>query len=181
MKNWHRRVARSARSMGAMNEAGHSGDEKEEKLPLSKATLLLLEECRMVLPGLQALFGFQLIVVFNNRFAEVLSAPEQRLHLAAIGLVAVAVALIMTPAAYHRQKHTHKATEKFVRISSRLLLWSMPPLAVSLCLEFYLICRVILGGGVGVWLAAALFALLFFLWFVLPRVTVLDRVFGVKE
>jgi hypothetical protein len=165
-----------------MNEGGHPEDpHAEEKLSLSKATLLLLEECRMVLPGIQALFGFQLIAVFNNRFAEVLSATEQRLHLLAIGLVAIAVALIMTPAAYHRQKHTHTATEKFVRISSRLLLWSMPPLAVSLCLEFYLISRLIVGGGAGAWMASALFGLFFFLWFVLPRVKVLDRLFGVKD
>lgn len=31
---------------------------KKEKLPLSKAAEQLLEECRMVLPGIQALFGF---------------------------------------------------------------------------------------------------------------------------
>ena len=30
----------------------------------------LLEECRMVLPGIQALFGFQLIAVFNAAFWE---------------------------------------------------------------------------------------------------------------
>ncbi|MEO7099505.1 MAG: DUF6328 family protein [Luteolibacter sp.] len=53
----------------------------EEILPLSKAVLLLLEECRMVLPGIQALFGFQLIAVFNSRFAEALSRTEQSLHL----------------------------------------------------------------------------------------------------
>jgi hypothetical protein len=27
-----------------------------------------IEEARMVLPGIQALFGFQLIAVFNERF-----------------------------------------------------------------------------------------------------------------
>lgn len=30
-----------------------------EALPLSEAVTHLLEECRMVLPGIQALFGFQ--------------------------------------------------------------------------------------------------------------------------
>ena len=41
-----------------------------EKLSLPEATSHLLEECRMVLPGIQALFGFQLIAVFNSRFAD---------------------------------------------------------------------------------------------------------------
>jgi hypothetical protein len=90
------------------------------------------------------------------------------------------VALIMTPAAYHRQQHPHHATEQFVRISTRLLLWSMPPLAVSLCIEFYLICRVIVGSFAGCLIAAALFAAFLFLWFVLPRVGFLNRIFGMK-
>lgn len=34
----------------------------------------------MVSPGIQALFGFQLIAVFNSRFAEELTEREQRLH-----------------------------------------------------------------------------------------------------
>jgi hypothetical protein len=29
-----------------------------------------IDEARMVLPGIQALFGFQLIAVFNERFAQ---------------------------------------------------------------------------------------------------------------
>jgi hypothetical protein len=56
----------------------------------------------MVLPGIQALFGFQLIAVFNTGVAEKLSQGEQELHLLAIALVAVSVALVMTPAAYQR-------------------------------------------------------------------------------
>jgi hypothetical protein len=77
-------------------------DDATESLPLSKAAEYLLDECRMVLPGIQALFGFQLVAVFNQGFAEKLSTAEQRLHLLAIGLVVVAVAIIMTPAALHR-------------------------------------------------------------------------------
>jgi len=43
---------------------------EREELPLSKAVSLMLDECRMVLPGLQALFGFQLIAVFNSGFGD---------------------------------------------------------------------------------------------------------------
>jgi len=34
----------------------------------------------MVLPGIQALFGFQLIAVFSDGFANKLTRAEQRLH-----------------------------------------------------------------------------------------------------
>ena len=60
-----------------------------EQVSLSQAAEYLLEECRMVLPGIQALFGFQLIAVFNAGFHERLSQGLQRLHLLAIALVAL--------------------------------------------------------------------------------------------
>ena len=46
----------------------------------------------MVLPGIQALFGFQLIAGFNQGFNQ-LPVPEQHLHYASLVLVAVAIAL----------------------------------------------------------------------------------------
>jgi Family of unknown function (DUF6328) len=143
--------------------------EKREELPLSKAAGYLLDECRMVLPGIQALFGFQLVAVFNSAFEQKLSASEQRLHLLAIALVAIAVAIIMTPAALHRQKGPYEVTDTFVRVSSRLLLWSMVPLAISLSLDFYLVALVITHEHLVSLLGAAMFAFFVLLWFVLPR------------
>jgi hypothetical protein len=146
-----------------------------ESLALSDAAKYLLDECRMVLPGIQALFGFQLIVVFNPGFDEKLSATEQQLHLAAIGLVAMAVATIMTPAAYNRQITPRAVTGDFIRLSTRLLLWSMVPLAVGICLDLYLIGRIIVGNVGGALLSAAVFAVYVTLWFILPRVERIQR------
>jgi Family of unknown function (DUF6328) len=142
-----------------------------QELPLSEAARLLLDECRMVLPGIQALLGFQLIAVFSAGFDQKLGPTEQRLHLVAIALVAGAVALIMAPAAYHRQTGLHEVTETFVRLATRLLLISMVPLAIGICLDVYLIAETILGKWrPSLVLAAGLLALFVGLWFVLPRV-----------
>src|SRR3954469_22497779 len=111
---------------------------RKEKLSLSEAITHLLEECRMVLPGVQALFGFQLIAVFNSTFRERLTSSEQILHLVAIGLVAMAIALVMAPAAYHRQTNPEEATERFIKLATYLLLGSMLPLVVGITLDFYL-------------------------------------------
>jgi len=51
--------------------------EERQELKLSEAAQTLLDECRMVLPGIQALFGFQLIAVFNDRFKHDLSQLDQ--------------------------------------------------------------------------------------------------------
>src|SRR5262245_37441123 len=102
--------------------------EDSERLGLSEAITHLLEECRMVLPGVQALFGFQLIAVFNNAFFKRLTDTEQILHLVALALIAIAGALVMTPAALHRQAGPREASERFLRVGGQLLLGSMVPL-----------------------------------------------------
>jgi len=152
--------------------------EKREELPLSKAAEYLLDECRMVLPGIQALFGFQLVAVFNSAFEQKLNPYEQRLHLLAIALTAIAVAIIMTPAALHRQKGPYEVTDTFVRVSSRLLLWSMAPLALSISIDFYLVARVITHTRLVSLLGVALFVFFLILWFVLPRARCLQRAIG---
>jgi hypothetical protein len=141
-----------------------------EALSLADAVSHLLEECRMILPGVQALFGFQLVVVFSPGFEVQLSHFEQRLHLLALGLVAVAGALVMTPAGYHRRTRPREASEHFLHLAGNLLVASMIPLAMGIGLEFYLIARVILGSaGMAAALAALLVAALAALWYVLPN------------
>jgi Family of unknown function (DUF6328) len=149
---------------------------EKETLPLSKAVTLLLEECRMVLPGIQALFGFQLIAVFNSTFREKLSSTEQCFHLAAIGLVAIAVALVMAPAALHRQTSPQSASQNFITIASRLLLLSMFPLMLGISLDFYLIAKLVLNDTViSLLLAILLLSVFATLWFLLPRLNYLKK------
>ena len=137
---------------------------------ISDVVTHLLEECRMVLPGIQALFGFQLIAVFNQGFWERLEPYEQRLHLFAVVLVAVAVALVMTPAAYHRQLKHQALSQRFVVLSSRFLLWSMFPLMTAICVDWYVVARmVLLSPLIGLISTLVLFMAFVIPWFVLPR------------
>jgi Family of unknown function (DUF6328) len=149
-----------------------------EKLPLAKSTEMLLDECRMVLPGIQALFGFQLIAVFNEGFSEKLGPVERDIHLLATGLVAIAVALIMAPAALHRQTGARHVSEAFIGTSSRLLLCSMLPLALGITLDFYLVARIILESSWSAILAAVLLLVFIGLWFGLPRLYAARRTRG---
>ena len=145
------------------------GPGRKETLKLDSAAGHLLEECRMVLPGIQALFGFQLIAAFNDGFGEKLSHPEQTLHLAALLLVALAAALVMAPAAIHRQTDQLEVTERFMWVSSQLILASMVPLALGLTLDVYLISRVILESEpLALGISMALMAGYLLLWLVLP-------------
>jgi Family of unknown function (DUF6328) len=123
----------------------------------------------MVLPGIQALFGFQLIAVFNHRFEQVPFA-HQVAHLAATGMVALSAAAVMAPAAYHRCRNPDAVPERFVRIATRLLLAGMFLLAVGVAVDFFVISSQILDSPVTcTLLSCALFAALATLWFVFPN------------
>ena len=127
-----------------------------------------IEEARMVLPGIQALFGFQLIAVFNNRFQE-LTLHEQYLHFSALLLVALAVALIMAPAAYHRIVKRGTVSHFFVNLASRLIATAMIPLMFAIMLEVLLLGRLILGKGwASLAIASSTLAVFGYLWFLYP-------------
>jgi hypothetical protein len=128
----------------------------------------VLEEARIVLPGIKALFGFQLIAVFSERFHS-LPSLEQDLHYAAFALVGIAIAIIMTPAAYHRIVERTTVSEFFVRLTSWFIGAAMVPLMTAIALETYVVGVVLFGQGwVSFGTSALLFCLFVGLWFVLP-------------
>lgn len=127
-----------------------------------------IEEARMVLPGIQALFGFQTIAVFNQRFAD-LPDPMQACHLLALALVVLAIALAMAPAAYHRIVESHEVSAHTVGLSSMLICAALVPLAGGLALDMavvlYLVTPSYPASATG---AAVTLALLLGLWFAFP-------------
>jgi hypothetical protein len=142
-----------------------------EQLSLNDATSHVLEECRTVVPGMQALFGFQLMAVFSSEFKNELSSGERALHLAAIVLVTIAIVLVMAPAALHRQTEPRTVSARLITISSRLLMASMAPLAVGICLDVYLVARVTIGSvSIASAIAILLLGVFIVFWLVLPRV-----------
>lgn len=127
------------------------------------------QEARMLLPGVQALFGFQLMAVFNQGFKADLSQYEQAIHLLALLLVAISGVLVVAPAAYHRQAK-HQISKHFVEISSGYLASSMAPLALGTCLDIYLVSRVIVNSVLlSLITTGIIFFLYLWIWFVLPK------------
>jgi cytochrome bd-type quinol oxidase subunit 2 len=135
---------------------------------LDKQAEAAIEEARMVLPGIQALFGFQLIAGFNQGFSK-LSAVEQNLHYVSLVLVTLAIAIIMTPAAYHRIVEQGSVSLFFVRLISWLIAVAMVPLMVALGLEVYVVGTVVLEERTfSAIVAGVLVVILAALWFGFP-------------
>jgi hypothetical protein len=146
-------------------------EEELKKESLETEANHLIEEARMVLPGIQALFGFQLIAVFNTRFDIVLTAAEQRLHLSAMLCIVLAILLIMAPAAYHRQAERGVVSRYFVNLASRLIAIAMLALTAGVAAEVFIVARMILDDVLfSAAIAAAVGVAFVGFWFVFPYV-----------
>jgi hypothetical protein len=143
--------------------------EQRHRETLEEEATHATDEARMVLPGVQAIMGFQLIAVFNQRFQD-LTQDLQMLHLAAFILLTVAMGLIMTPAAYHRQAERGCVTRRFVTLASFLLTLALIPLAIGVGIDAYLLTWLVLGEELpSLCVAGGVLALLGGLWLVLPQ------------
>jgi DMSO reductase anchor subunit len=124
----------------------------------------------MVIPGVQALFGFQLIAIFNQGFDEKLSEPVQLVHLAALILTALSMALVMTPAAIHRIAEPVSVSERFLWMASNLLLAGMVVLMVALGLDIYVVATIVTDSrAVAVVLGIVLVIVFASMWLLLPK------------
>lgn len=125
----------------------------------------VLTECRVVLPGSQALMGFQFVVILTEGFDR-LPATSKYVHLACLGLNALAIVLLMTPAAYHRIVERGEETEHFHGLASRLLIAALVPLALALAGDVYVVVQKVTESPlVSVVSALVTLALFWELWF----------------
>src|SRR5882757_5901012 len=113
-------------------------------MPASNATPLatkveqVLTEARVIIPGAQALFGFQFIAMLTTAFDEM--PPNSKVvHAIALGLVAINVILLMTPAALHRLSFDGADSESFLRAASALVTAAPLFLAAGLAAESYVV------------------------------------------
>jgi hypothetical protein len=104
----------------------------------------MLTEARIVLPGAQALLGFQLAIVVTEGF-EKLPPALKSIHGAALLLVAFSIILLMAPAAYHRIVYAGEDSEAFHRTGSRFVAWSTVPLAAGLAADVFVVWTKIAG------------------------------------
>jgi hypothetical protein len=127
-----------------------------------------LTECRVVLPGSQALLGFQFIVILSESFDK-LPSLSKYIHLAALGLNALAIVLLITPAAYHRMVERGEETEHFHRFASKVLVAALVPLALAMASDVYVVVQKVTESPlISVVSALVILAIFWELWFGLP-------------
>src|SRR5438034_6127474 len=128
----------------------------KERDPVTGSVTHTVEEARMLIPRVTAFLGFPLVAVFNTAFGQKLTRDEQMLHVGAMFLTLVALLMLLTPAAYHRQAESGWVSQGFVNLSSRLMTGATPLFALGMTLDFYLLVRAVSDDVRLAWLAAAL-------------------------
>ena len=109
-----------------------------EQVELHQKVDQMLTEARVILPGSQALLGFQLAIVLTQAF-EKLPATVKLVHGMALLFVALSIVLLMAPAAYHRIVYKGEDSEDFHRIGSRFVSYSTIPLALGLSADVFVV------------------------------------------
>jgi hypothetical protein len=128
----------------------------------------MLTEARVVLPGAQALLGFQLVIVLNSTF-EKLPETSRLIHGVALLAVALAVILLITPAALHRIVWAGEENEALLTTGGSLTILALLPLSIGMAGDAYVVLERITGmtGGSAIAAAIVLLVLLAF-WFAWP-------------
>jgi hypothetical protein len=138
------------------------------RTPLAIRIDQLLTEARVIIPGAQALFGFQFVAMLTTGFDK-LPQGAKIVHAGALLLIAINVILLMTPAALHRLSFAGEDSELFFRIGSGFVIASPVFLAGGIALEFYVVVLKAYEGEGWAWAGACLiFVVLITLWYVLP-------------
>jgi hypothetical protein len=148
-----------------MNTAGPASETQKQRV--DRELLELLQELRVVLPGVQVLFAFLLMIPFSQGFPE-LNDIERYVYFTSLLCAAVATTLLMSPTAYHRIHFRQPGKERLVITSSRLAIAGLLFLAVAMALAVFVIASKMFGLGAGVTIAAAVAGVFGWFWYGLP-------------
>ena len=142
-----------------------TGENRQERT--ARELIELLNELRVILPGVQFLFAFLLTVPFAQRFAD-LDSVETGVFFVTLLCTTVATALLMAPSAQHRILWREGAREKRLQLGNTLTIVGLVFLVPAMVGAVFVVADFIFGLGVA--LVATLLLVLFFvlLWFVLP-------------
>ena len=127
----------------------------------------LLQELRVVLPGVQVLFAFLLTVPFTSRFAT-LTHFQEGLYFAILLSTALATALLIAPTANHRLLFHKHDKVYIVAVANRLAVAGIAVMALSICGAILLISDVVFDSPAPVLSALGAATVYVLLWFVRP-------------
>jgi amino acid transporter len=143
------------------------GESKGERL--DRELMELLQELRVVIPGVQVLLAFLLTAPFQQRFAE-LQGSLRNAFFASIASATLATAFLIAPSAHHRLRWRAGEKERLVRIGNYMAIAGTVFLATAIVLAVYVVTNVLFTTDLALLTAVAFVVVFGVLWYVVPMV-----------
>jgi len=127
----------------------------------------LVEELRLALPGAEVLFGFLLVLPFQDGFAQ-LSELQRGVYFSSLLATAVASVLLISPSVNHRLRWREGEKESLLRSATRM------SIAATLCIAFAMVSAIavltdrLFGSPASGVVTAAIAATFAWFWYGLP-------------
>ncbi len=142
-----------------------AGEDKQEKR--ARELIELLQELRVVLPGVQVLFAFLLTVPFAQRFSD-LNGIQRGVFFATLLFTAAATALFIAPSAHHRLLWRQGASEERLRVGNRLTILGLLLLVPAMIGVVFVISTMMFNSPIAGIVTVAMALSFVLLWFALP-------------
>jgi Family of unknown function (DUF6328) len=141
------------------------GESKSERL--NRELMELLQELRVVIPGVQVLLAFLLTAPFQQRFAD-LPGSMRNAFFASIACATLATAFLIAPSAHHRLRWRAGEKEALVRIGNQMAIVGTVFLAAAIVLALYVITDVLFTTDLAIWTSVGAVVVFAGLWYALP-------------
>jgi hypothetical protein len=138
-----------------------------EKERLDRNLNEMLGGLRVIMPGVQVLFAFLLVVPFNQRFGEI-TGFERGVYFVTLIATAVATALLIAPGAIHRVEFRADDKEWIVFTGNRLVVIGFGVLGVAVTSAVLFVTHFAYDDALSIATTVVVGALIFGLWYVLP-------------
>jgi len=152
---------------GPAQQPDDNGRDETTLERLDRNTIELLNELRVASTGIQVMFGFLLIVPFNNGFRRV-SSFEKTVYFITLCCVAIASVVLMTPSVHHRLLFRRREKAYLVDTANRLAIVSMVFIGLGFTGILVLLSDFVLGGAAPLIVGVVAAAGIGILWFAVP-------------
>src|SRR4051812_48625711 len=162
------RIRDSILTGGLFPEDTHSerpGESHGERV--DRELIELLNEMRVVLPGVQVLFAFLFAAPFATGWQDVTDL-QAKVYMAAILSAALSNAFLIAPTTYHRLTFRMGFKERLIRVGNVCLLAGTLMLAISVVLALFVVTSVVIDDGWALGVAIASGLVLLGLWYAYP-------------
>jgi hypothetical protein len=160
-------MARTALAERRADEEREPDEARDGRRDLDRELSELLQELRVMLPGVQVLLAFLLTVPFTQRFTT-LSPEERALYFGAVVTTGIAIVLLLAPGIQHRVRFRECDKEALLRQSNRVVIVATVAVGCSLGLVVLLLTEYLYGWVAGAAVTTCLLVVVAVLWYLSP-------------